>query len=261
MRRALVFKNRSIQCISIAPPKIRSDSDILVRVHAAGINPLDRAMSRGYGAVLLDRLRGSDFVLGQEFSGICTFVGKNVMDVRVGDPVFGAVDPWSQCGTLTDELCVNEADVAKKPANVEHVRAASIPFAVMTVWRPVVQHAVKQRARSALVWGGRGSVGSVCAALLRDLVPGMQNVVVVGREGLESDEQFDVVVDAASTQGFPSDLSRFVKAQGLYCSFNGPWLMMAGEQGLLKGKRKHKKKMEMKRKIGERRERERNLIQ
>jgi NADPH:quinone reductase-like Zn-dependent oxidoreductase len=206
MRRAVVFKNSSVQCLNISPPKLRSESDILVRVHAAGVNPLDKAMTQaGYGSALLYHLRGADFVIGQEFSGVCTFVGKNVMDVRVGDEVYGAVDPWSRCGTLTDELCVNETDVGQKPHTLSHERAASLPFAIMTVWRPVIEFALKvpelfffcflffkkqnelkqKKARSALVWGGRGNVGSVCAALLRDLVPQMKRVVVVGREGLQ----------------------------------------------------------------------------
>jgi hypothetical protein len=238
MRRALVKPQGMpiVECRSLPLAKRRSESDIVVQVRAAGVNALDRTMvSRGYGSELLDLLRGSEYVLGQEFSGVCTAVGRNVMDVRVGDEVYGAVDPWSRCGTLTEELVVNEADVALKPRGWTHERAATLPFAVMTVWRDVVEHALKKRAKSALVFGARGKVGGVAAALLRELVPSMRRVESVGREGFDSEDRFDIVVDAASSQGAPLDLDRFVAPSGLYCSFNGPWLTLTGRRGLVVG--------------------------
>ncbi len=238
MRRALVKPRgvSGVECRTLPLAKRRSESDIVVQVRAAGVNALDRAMvSRGYGSEVLDLLRGSEFVLGQEFSGVCTAVGRNVMDVRVGDEVYGAVDPWSRCGTLAEELCVHEADVARKPRGWSHERAATLPFAVMTVWRDVVEHALKRRATSALVVGGRGKVGGVAAALLRELVPSMRRVESVGREGWAGEDRFDIVVDAAESQGAPLDLDRFVAASGRYCSFNGPWLTLAARRGLLAG--------------------------
>ncbi len=238
MRRALVKLGGvpSVQCKTLPIASARSQSDILVRVHAAGINPLDRVMvSRNYGSELLDMLRGSEFVLGQEFSGVCVAAGKNVMDVRMGDEVFGAVDPWAKSGTLTEMLRVNEADVARKPKVLTHEQAAVLPFAAMTVWRDVIEHARSRRAKSAVVFGAKGKVGSVTVAMLETLVPGMQRVVGVGREGLENDDKFDIVVDATSSQGSPLDLQRHVNPSGLYCTFNGPWLSLTAVHGLMGG--------------------------
>jgi NADPH:quinone reductase-like Zn-dependent oxidoreductase len=245
MRRAILFKDNQVQLMQIPKSSIRSESDVIVRVHAAGVNALDRAMSDErikYGSAVLNHLRGKNFVLGQEFSGVVTFVGKNVMDAKVGDEVFGAVDPWSKCGTMAEEICVNETDVAKKPASFSHEVCASLPFAIMTVWRPVIKDAIQMKARSALIWGGGGNVGSVCKELLTHLVPQMRRVVAVGREGWDEQEQFDVVVDASANQGSPVDLKRFVRASGLYCSFNGPWMLQTGDFGFVRGMGKRKKK-------------------
>ena len=238
MRRALVSSGKSVTLETLPAMARRSESSVEVRVEAAGLNALDFVTSlEQYGKGLLDLelLRGKSFVLGQEFSGRVVGVGRNVMDLCVGDEVWGAVDPWSSCGTLTDELSVHEADVARKPASLTHEQAAAFPFAAMTVWRSVIEEARRKRARSALVYGAAGNVGLTVKSLLEAMVPSMQTVVGVGREGYNGDDQFDIVVDAASSQGDPLDLERFVASSGSYVTFNGPWLTRVTRNGLLQG--------------------------
>lgn len=221
-------------------PQARSQSDVLVDVRAAALNPLDVALAEGYGAGVLDRLRGAPpFVLGQEFSGVITQCGTNVMDLRVGDEVYGAVDPWSQCGTLTTQLRVHEADVGLKPASLSFEQAACLPFAIMTVWRPVIEAARSMHARSAVVFG-RGTIGRMATTLLAS-EGGVVDVTCVGREGLPesvdgSPRKFDIVVDATANRGRPlNELQRFVAPQGLFVTFNGVWLTHVTEHGALGG--------------------------
>ena len=230
-----------VEVQSIARGVVRSESDVTVRVTAVGLNALDFAMARGYGAAVLTPLRrGSPAVLGRELVGEVLRVGAAVMDLRVGDAVWAALDPWQRAGgALSEEVVVHESDASRRPRAWPEETAAGIPFAAMTVWRSVVEHARKNRARSALVAGARGNVGSVTVALLREFVPEMRRVEGIGRDeeqlrALEG-EQFDVVVDAASSQGDPLDLARFVAPSGLYCSFNSPWMMLADRHGALPG--------------------------
>ncbi len=221
-------------------PQARSQSDVLVEVRAAALNPIDVALADGYGAGVLEKLRGAPpFVLGQEFSGVVRECGTNVLDLRVGDEVYGAVDPWSRCGTMTTHLRVHESDVGRKPASLSFEQAACLPFAAMTVWRPVVVEARRLGAKTAVVFG-RGTIGRMASALLV-CEAGVTDVLCVGREGLPHGadgeaRKFDVVVDATSNRGQPlSEAQRLVAPQGLFVTFNGVWLTRVTERGALSG--------------------------
>lgn len=240
LRRALIASNRSVSLQQTAVPVARSASDCLVQTKAFGLNALDFAMSRdSYGAAILDRLRGAEYVLGQELSGVVVETGPNVFDLRVGDEVFGAVDPWSRCGTAATFVRVNECDLALKPKKLSFETAASLPFAAMSVWRSVIVPAMQKRAKTALVFGGlTGNVGVVTAALLEEFVPGIV-VTAVGREGYEGDGMFDVVVDASSVNSSPDaqplPAEGLVAPGGIYTTLNGRWLRQVDQEGAVVG--------------------------
>jgi hypothetical protein len=217
------------------PLNARSPSEVLVRVHAAGLNQLDRSLARGYGAPVLEVLRGKPptVVLGQEFSGVVVEIGDNVMDLRVGDEVYGAVDPWSRCGTCTTLLRVNANDVARKPISLSHSMAATLPFAIMTVWRSSIVASQRRRCKSALVFGGAGAIGRTCVSLLHHVL-GI-DAVSVGRKGYSGNGKFDLVVDASSNNGDPLPVQHLVAPGGMYVTYNGVWLTRVGEYGAIRG--------------------------
>lgn len=240
MRRALfALGNGQVGLKSVPLGSSRGSSFCRVDVKSFGLNPLDFVMARdSYGAGVLNLLRGSEYVLGQEFSGVCVEVGDDVLDINVGDRVWGAVDPWSRCGTATDILHVSEVDMAVMPSQMSFEQASSIPFAIMTLWRNVIVPSRRASARSAIVYGSKGNIGSVAVFLLQHFVPSMERVVEISspdQNPPHSGDVYDVVVDATSSQGYPLDLDSLVAPMGFYCTFNGPWLTRVGQKGVLHG--------------------------
>ena len=227
--------NGSVSLKSLKVPDARSESDCLIEIQCAALNPLDFAMSNGYGSNVLEKLRGTEFVLGQEFSGICVEAGANVFDIKEGDEVWGAVDPWSKCGTLSEYVRVNEVDIARKPQVLSHSLSAALPFAIMTVWRSVIEKARKRRSNNALILG-KGNLGTCIHALLQEFVPECV-MEMRGREGYDGPEKFDIVVDCSSSIGKPLVMEDFVSAGGFCVTFNGPWLPLTTEHGVIKGLR------------------------
>lgn len=230
--RSLVCNGGGVSVRTLDVPKMRSESECLIEVHYSGLNHLDFALSEGYGENVLRWFHGNEFVLGHEFSGVCVEVGKNVLDINVGDEVWGSVDPWSKCGTMSELIRVNEVDIARKPKEWSHAFASSIPFSIMTVWRTVIEPAVRKNAKTALVFG-KGSLGLTVQTLLGLYLPKCQ-VKLCGKEGYNEGEKFDVVVDCAYSLGKPIELESFVVGGGVCVSFNSPWLRRT-EQGILKG--------------------------
>ena len=122
-----------------------------VRVHAASVNPLDLAMSRGYGQVLLsmanmatsigiDRLHYDrlPLTLGRDFVGEVISVGHSVVRFKPGDLVWGIVPPYYDGGSHSDHLITPEGSVWYKPKNLSAVEAASLPYVALTAWSALV---------------------------------------------------------------------------------------------------------------------------
>ena len=106
-------------------PQVRDD-DVLVEVHAAGLNPLDSKISAGEFKLLLPyRL---PLILGNEVAGVVVRVGRSVRRFKPGDEVY-ARPHQDRIGTLAQFIAMNEADVAMKPTNLTMEEAASIPLA------------------------------------------------------------------------------------------------------------------------------------
>ncbi len=150
--------------------------DVLVRVRAASLNPLDIAMRRGYGAPLLSKLaspnRKSYFplVLGRDCSGEVVAVGDEVTKFLPGDQVFGVASLTRQ-GTHAQYVTLGENELCFKPSNVDHREAASLPWVATATWTALVKHGgltpENTRGKKVLVHAGSGGVGSFAIQLLK----------------------------------------------------------------------------------------------
>ena len=150
--------------------------DVLIRVHAASINPIDLRMREGYGASMFYRFarltRGGLFplILGRDCSGEVVAVGDDVKKFIPGDAVYAAVS-WGRQGTHSQYAAVNEDNVAFKPSNVDHKEAASFPWVAITSWTALVQHAGlnehNSRGKRVLIHAGTGGVGSFAIQLMK----------------------------------------------------------------------------------------------
>jgi NADPH:quinone reductase-like Zn-dependent oxidoreductase len=128
-------------------------NELLVRVHAAGVNPVDWKIREGhFGTVPLPALVGSDF------SGVVESVGPKVTEFRMGDPVFGTVTDES--GSYAEYAISGVSQVARKPASLDDIEAAALPIASLTAWQALFDTADLQAGEKVLIHAAAGGVGS-----------------------------------------------------------------------------------------------------
>ena len=150
--------------------------DVLIRVRAASVNPLDLRMCEGYGAAVFARLyrklNSPTFprVLGRDCAGEIVAVGDEVTSFLPGDEVYAAV-PVSRQGSHSYFVAVPETSVALKPSNADFTGASSLPWVACTVWTALVKNAgltaKNAPGKKVLVHGGSGGVGTFAIQLLK----------------------------------------------------------------------------------------------
>ncbi|WP_067934017.1 NADP-dependent oxidoreductase [Alicyclobacillus kakegawensis] len=136
-------------------PAIGAD-DVLIEVHAAGVNPVDWKIREGY---LKQRLNYTfPLILGWDAAGVVVETGSNVTQFQVGDKVFTRPE-IERNGSYAEYLAVVERLVAPMPKNISFEEAASIPLAGLTAWQALVDTAHVQSGDKVLVHAGAGGVG------------------------------------------------------------------------------------------------------
>ncbi|XP_035825343.1 reticulon-4-interacting protein 1 homolog, mitochondrial isoform X2 [Aplysia californica] len=159
---------------------IKSPNEILVKVHAASVNPIDVRMMDGYGRKLINVLRaqkgfmksGTEFplILGRDFSGTVIETGRGVKKFQAGDEVWGALSP-ERPGTHAEYAVVSQDEISLKPKNIMHTEAASIPYVAATTWAALCtvgelrEH--KAAGKRLLVLGGSGGIGTFAIQLAK----------------------------------------------------------------------------------------------
>jgi NADPH:quinone reductase-like Zn-dependent oxidoreductase len=126
-------------------------NEILVRVHAAGVNPIDWKIREGYLSATLPMIMGIDF------SGVVDSVGSAVTKYRSGDAVFGQVADES--GSYAEYALTMEAFVAHKPEGLDHIRAAALPVAGLVAWQALFDTANLTAGQTVLIHAAAGGVG------------------------------------------------------------------------------------------------------
>jgi len=160
-----------LQAEEIAKPTIKAD-EVLVRLKASSVNPIEYKMRSGYGRKMFTKKRGFEFplVLGNDLSGVIEAVGSKVSDLRPGDAVFSAPEVNGQ-GSYAQYRAVKAKYCVVKPNRLSHEEAASIPYAALTAWAALVSKAQfgpdSSRGKRVLVHGGSGGIGSFAIQLLK----------------------------------------------------------------------------------------------
>jgi NADPH:quinone reductase-like Zn-dependent oxidoreductase len=132
-------------------------SELLVRVVAAGINPIDAKTRAGAG--LSAAIPSYPAVLGFDFSGIVVRSPYESHPLPPGTPVFGMAAFPRSGGTYAEYALVPSLSVARKPASLSHVEAAGVPVAALTAWGLVVETAHAHEGQRILIHAGSGGVG------------------------------------------------------------------------------------------------------
>ena len=180
MKAFLVTKyKRPIEPGEVAEPVV-GDHDVLVEIHAAGVNVLDAKVRDGEFKLLVPYK--APFVLGHDLAGVVSEAGSKVTRFKVGDEVFGRVRD-GRIGTFAERISVHEDDLAIKPASITMAEAASVPLVALTAWQSLVERANVQPGQKVLIQAGSGGVGTWAIQLAKHL--GAYVATTAGTSNLE----------------------------------------------------------------------------
>lgn len=139
--------------------------EVLVRVHASGVNPLDLKIRAGQGAHARQPLPA---VLGMDLAGVVEAIGAGVTTFAPGDEVYGmASGIGGRQGSLAEYVAVDARLLARKPASLSMREAAALPLIAITAWEGLVDRARVGVGHKVLVHGGAGGVGHIVVQLAR----------------------------------------------------------------------------------------------
>jgi NADPH:quinone reductase-like Zn-dependent oxidoreductase len=140
--------------------------DVLVRVSAASINPLDKMVRNGEFKLLLKYK--TPFVLGHDVAGVVTRVGADVRDYKIGDQVFARPRDL-RIGAFAEFIAIDQADIALKPTSLTMEEAAAVPLVALAAWQALADLARVEPGQKVLVHGGAGGLGSTVIQVARHL--------------------------------------------------------------------------------------------
>ncbi len=141
-------------------------NDVLVRVSAASINPLDKMVRDGEFKQLIKYK--FPFVLGHDVAGVVTQVGSGVNSFEVGDEVYARPRDL-RIGTFAEFIAIDQDDVALKPASLTLHEAAAVPLVALAAWQTLVDLAQVKPGQRVLVHAGAGGLGSTVVQLAKHL--------------------------------------------------------------------------------------------
>lgn len=142
------------------------DADVLVDIHATGVNLLDcKIMTGEFKPILPYR---PPFILGHDVAGVVVRVGSKVRAFKPGDEVY-ARPRDRRIGTFADEIAIDQDDLALKPQNLTMEEAASIPLVGLTAWQALVERAKLRTGQKVFIQAGSGGVGTFAIQLARHL--------------------------------------------------------------------------------------------
>lgn len=141
------------------------DNQVLVQVYATAITPTEFAWYPTFHTPD-GSPRPFPIILGHEFSGVVDAIGQACVGVQVGDPVYGLSD-WFINGAQADYCLTVSANIAPKPASLDHVQAAAVPISALTAWQALIDRAQLTQGQRVLIHGAAGGVGSFAVQVAR----------------------------------------------------------------------------------------------
>src|SRR5215217_5139808 len=153
---------------NVPAPNDPSAGKVLVKIKAAGINPVDWKIREGYMQQMIPLQFPSP--LGMDFSGVIEKVGQGVSEFRQGDDVYGQASLMSGGSGAFAEMALANADtIAHKPKSLSHPEAAGLPLVGVSAWLALVETISLQKNQKILIHGGAGGIGSVAIQLAKHL--------------------------------------------------------------------------------------------
>ena len=186
------YKPRDGGRIADIPDPVPTQGQVLVRVHAAGVNLLDAKIRSGeFKSILSYRM---PLVLGHDVAGDVVAVGPDVRRFKVGDEVYARPDT-SGIGTFAELIAMNESDVALKPTTVSMAEAASVPLIGLTAWQALVERANVQPGEKVFIQAGSGGVGTIAIQLAKHLGATVATTAGAASAAMVAGLGADIVID------------------------------------------------------------------
>ncbi|MEB3216032.1 MAG: NAD(P)-dependent alcohol dehydrogenase [Nostocales cyanobacterium 94392] len=212
----------------VEAPKIKP-SELLVKVHAAGVNPVDWKIRKG----MLQIITGNKFpmILGFDLAGVALEVGSQVSNFRVGDEIYGSLGVPG--GAYAQLAAVPQNVAAAKPKNISFEEAAALPVAALTALQSLRDKANIQSGQSVLINGASGGVGifavqiakalgaevtGVCSSKNIDFVKSLGADFLIDytqQDFTQNQRQYDIILDAVGKQTF-DNCKKVLKSNGVY---------------------------------------------
>lgn len=244
-----------LQFIDVEKPTPKGD-EVLVRVLAASLNPLDWHLLRGEPFLArpgFGLLRPKRRILGADMAGTVEAVGRNATRFHTGDEVFGT----TKHGALAEYTCAAESTLAPKPAKTTFEEAASVPIAALTALQGLRDRGRIEPGKKVLINGASGGVGTFAVQIAKHFAAEVTGVCSTGKLGLVSSlgadrvidythedfarggQQYDLILDNAASRSF-SDYRRVLAPTGVYVLIGyspalmlrvtllGPWMSRGG---------------------------------
>lgn len=193
--KALTFKrygkSPEIGFSDLPRPTLKAD-ELLVEVHAAGLNPIDNMVMTGMFKPILSFQFPA--TLGSDLAGVVVAVGSQVTRFKPGDAVFASLFDLGR-GSLAELAVVPEHAAALKPANLDFVQAASIPMVGLTSWQALNERARLQAGQKVFIPAGSGGIGTFAIQLAKHLGARVGTTVSTGNIELVRSLGADEVVD------------------------------------------------------------------
>jgi alcohol dehydrogenase len=172
-------------------PEPRED-DVLIQIHAAGVNPLDSKIRDGeFKLILPYRL---PLILGNDLAGVVVRVGSRVRRFKPGDEVY-ARPHKDRIGTFAEFIAVKENGLALKPTALTMEEAASIPLVGLTAWQALIEKGQLKKGQKVLIHAGSGGVGTFAVQLAKHLGATVATTTSAGNIELVKRLGADIVID------------------------------------------------------------------
>lgn len=193
--KALTFnrygKTPEIGFAEVPRPTLKPD-ELLVQVHAAGLNPIDNVIPSGtFKPVLRFELPAT---LGSDVAGVVTEVGSNVTRFKPGDAIFASLFDLGR-GSIAEFAAVPESVAASKPVNLDFVQAAAVPMVGLTSWQALKERANLQAGQKVFIPAGSGGIGTFAIQLAKHFGARVGTTTSTGNVQLVTSLGADEVVD------------------------------------------------------------------
>ncbi len=201
-------KKGALRLAELPEPAMGAD-DVIVEIHAAGVNLLDSKIRDGEFKIFLPYRTPS--ILGHDIAGKVVSTGEKVRRFKVGDEVYARVRDH-RIGTFAERIAITEADLALKPKNLSMVEAASIPLVGLTAWQALVEVGKVKPGQKVFIQAGSGGVGTFAIQLAKRLGATVATTTSSSNAELVKGLGADLIIDYKS-QDFEKSCRIMISAQ------------------------------------------------